>query len=465
MKRLSFFFLIPLFGLSQSTVNIEHLDGPINTYGADLNFFQFNDSSAYYTAMTEENNYQSSIYLARKKRNKWKRTGYSQFNSEKFNTGDICFLNNNEAIFSFCDLDENCKLIFFSEGNFSKINTINNIGKKNIQGNLTNHKNQKVLYFVSDRQGGFGGLDIWLSIIDVDGNFGVPINAGSTINTSSDEITPFFNVFENKLYFSSNREGGVGGFDVYRSLGRLNLWNKVENVTALNSKEDEMYLVFYDKDNGYFSSNRKGARYKNNEYCCNDIFSFRKFSLDTIKEQYNWEKFKMITLYFHNDEPDYTTVDLSTRTNYKECYVSYFKKQDEYNDQNNSLIDFFESNLKYNYNRLIKLLDGLTKELKLGKTIELQLRGYASPLHKFEYNIDLSQRRIQSVINFIKIYQNSTLVKYLDSHQLSVVELPLGESKAPLSTSDNPNDISESVYSLEAMLERKVEIVKVILKK
>ena len=136
MKRLSFFFLIPLFGLSQSTVNIEHLDGPINTYGADLNFFQFNDSSAYYTAMTEDNNYQSSIYLARKKRNKWKRTGYSQFNSEKFNTGDICFLNNNEAIFSFCDLDENCKLIFFSEGNFSKINTINNIGKKNIQGNF-----------------------------------------------------------------------------------------------------------------------------------------------------------------------------------------------------------------------------------------------------------------------------------------------------------------------------------------
>ncbi len=465
MNRLCFFFLLPLFGFSQFAAHIEHLDSPINTYDADLNFCQFNDSSAYYTVISEENNYQSSIYLASKIRNKWKRARYSEFNSEKLNTGDICFLNNNEAVFSLCDLDNNCKLIFSSKGNFLKINTINNAGNKNIQGHLTNHKKQKVLYFVSDRKGGFGGLDIWLSIIDVNGNFGVPINAGSSINTSSDEITPFFNDFENKLYFSSNREKGLGGFDIYSSAGRLNLWNKAENVTALNSKEDEMYLVFYDKKNGYFSSNRKGARYKTNEYCCNDIFSFNILSPDTITEQYNWEKFKMITLYFHNDEPDCSTMKLTTQVNYKESYVSYFKIQDEYNNQNESSIEFFENNLKYNYNRLIQLLDNLTKELSLGKNIELQLRGYASPLHNFGYNINLSQRRIQSVINFIAIYQNSTLVKYLNSGQLSVLELPLGESKSLEVTSDNPNNIIDSVYSLEAMLERKVEIVKVILKK
>ena len=89
-------------------------------------------------------------------------------------------------------------------------------------------------------------MDIWLSMIDNNGNFGVPINAGSRINSSADEITPFFNQLENKLYFSSNRKGGAGGFDVYSSLGRLNLWNKIDNLKWLNSKDDEMYLRFYE---------------------------------------------------------------------------------------------------------------------------------------------------------------------------------------------------------------------------
>jgi hypothetical protein len=155
----------------------------------------------------------------------------------------------------------------------------------------------------------------------------------------------------------------------------------------------------------------------------------------------------------------------TTEINYKESYVSYFQMQDEYSIQNESSIVFFENNLRLNYNRLIELLKNILKELRLGNRIELQIRGYASPLHKFEYNINLSQRRIQAVINFISIYQNSALLSYLKSGQLSVLELPLGESKALEITSDNPNNIGESVYGIDAMLERKVEIVKVILNK
>ncbi len=85
--------------------------------------------------------------------------------------------------------------------------------------------------------------------------------------------------------------------------------------------------------------------------------------------------------------------------------------------------------------------------------------------HYINLNIILTytQRRIQSVINFISIYQNAMFVKYLKSGQLSVSELPLGESKVLEITSDNPNNIKESVYGIDAMLERKVEIVKVII--
>ena len=114
----------------------------------------------------------------------------------------------------------------------------------NTQAIIVNHNKIKALYFVSDREGGFGGLDIWVSIIDERGNFGVPINAGSQINTSFDEITPFYNKNENKLYFSSNKDSGQGGFDIYKSEGELNLWGEPEAVKKLNSKQDEMYLTF-----------------------------------------------------------------------------------------------------------------------------------------------------------------------------------------------------------------------------
>ena len=64
------------------------------------------------------------------------------------------------------------------------------------------------MYFVSDREGGFGGLDIWLSVIDNDGNFGVPINAGSKINTPANEITPFYNKHDKMLYFHLTKKMG-----------------------------------------------------------------------------------------------------------------------------------------------------------------------------------------------------------------------------------------------------------------
>ena len=106
----------------------------------------------------------------------------------------------------------------------------------------------------------------------------------------------------------------------------------------------------------------------------------------------------------------------------------------------------------------------LLLDLVVGKKIELQIRGFASPLHKFEYNINLSQRRIQSLINYISVYQNTAFLKYLNTGQLSIIELPLGESKSSINTSDSPQDIKNSIYSLGAISERKIEILKVILK-
>ena len=72
----------------------------------------------------------------------------------------------------------------------------------------------KYLYFVSDRPGGFGGKDIWMSELTANG-FSSPVNLGSIINTKSDEMTPFIHFDNQTLYFASN--GHIGFCLLYTS--------------------------------------------------------------------------------------------------------------------------------------------------------------------------------------------------------------------------------------------------------
>src|SRR5690606_14725399 len=75
----------------------------------------------------------------------------------------------------------------------------------------------KYLYFVSNRKGGVGGNDIWMSTMD---DKGMPLNAvnmGNTINTEADENTPFYHQRSKRLIFSSKGYVGMGNFDLYES--------------------------------------------------------------------------------------------------------------------------------------------------------------------------------------------------------------------------------------------------------
>ena len=366
--------------------------------------------------------------------------------------------------FSICDQDGNCKIAFrdYKKQITENLNdNINLINSTNTQPHFGLHDKQKVMYFVSDRKGGYGGMDIWLSIIDKQGNFGVPINAGKMINTPADEITPFFSKEESALYFSSNKKGGLGGFDIYTSKGRLNLWEKPINATHFNSKQDEMYLTFYNETKGYFASNRSEALYNTEEFCCNDIFSF-ELEKQEVEELINIQLVSNhlpLKLYFHNDEPDCRTMNTSTEKTYKEAYISYFKMEDEYNKYNSNLESFFEDSLKGNFNKLNIIFSHILSDLKQGKKIQLQIKGHASPLHEKQYNINLSKRRIKSFINYVELHHGKAFSPYLENGNFQIIELPFGENNAANSVSDDPNDKQKSIFSLAAMLERKIEII------
>lgn len=118
----------------------------------------------------------------------------------------------------------------------------------------------KKLYFVSDMAGGFGGSDIYLSTKDSVGNWTKPVNLGNKINSAANEMYPFIHE-DGTLYFASNREGGFGGYDIYEAIWNGEQFVKVVNmgIPTNSPKDDISFIVNEPKRICYLSSNRDGG--------------------------------------------------------------------------------------------------------------------------------------------------------------------------------------------------------------
>ncbi|KAB2866709.1 MAG: hypothetical protein F9K37_13705 [Bacteroidales bacterium] len=115
--------------------------------------------------------------------------------------------------------------------------------------------NGDTLYFSSNREGGFGGFDIYMSTKTSTGEWTYPVNLGKNINTPFDEIAPFVTENSKKLFFSSNGHITMGGFDLLYSNRNNNSWEIPLNLGApLNTTDDDTFLFPVGNGNqGYLS--------------------------------------------------------------------------------------------------------------------------------------------------------------------------------------------------------------------
>ena len=116
------------------------------------------------------------------------------------------------------------------------------------------------LYFVSDAKGSYGGKDIWRVPLDGIGTV-PPENLGPDINTPADEMFPYMRE-DSVLFFSSNGHPGMGGLDIFKAVRKKDGGWNVENMKSpINSMDDDFGICFEgSKEKGYFSSNRNDVR-------------------------------------------------------------------------------------------------------------------------------------------------------------------------------------------------------------
>ncbi|MDZ4204535.1 MAG: OmpA family protein [Bacteroidales bacterium] len=308
----------------------------------------------------------------------------------------------------------------------------------NIVGHPTLSSDERTIIFVADFADGHGGKDLYKATRkSTTDNFGRPVNLGPNINTSSDEMFPFLRN-DTILYFSSNGHPGMGGLDIFKSSLVDDEWQKPVNMQyPLNSATDDFAIAFHPEDEqGYFSSNRRGGRGGD------DIYSFTKpplvFTLQgTVKDIATLQFIPAVSVrligsdgsnveaktdpkgfysFARSQIKPNTTYDLTVN---KENYfigigrittVDVFSNRDFVLDVNLEPIPKKPIPLPEIRYELAKWdllpqyqdsLQGLIRVLDQNETIVIELAAHTDSRNTFEYNDILSQKRAESVVNYL----------------------------------------------------------------
>ncbi len=290
-------------------VSVTHLDSTINKIHVEhsplmldtntLLYSSVRTDKKVYTVQSKEDTAVGAykkFYTAKKVNGKWTFNGEydADLNKEGFNNTNATFSADGKRLyFTRCKPNWKNKMIcaiYLStkqdDGNWSEPTaldaTINNPKYTSTQpaASIESVKQNEVIYFMSDRPGGRGGLDIWYIIYDFKKKkYSLPKNAGSKINTTGDEMTPYYDGNNRTLFFSSNGWPGLGGLDIFKAKGEMKRYSEPENIGApINSTNDDIYYVEgKNKEEGFFVSNRKGGvAPKKSATCCDDIYAFKK---------------------------------------------------------------------------------------------------------------------------------------------------------------------------------------------
>jgi outer membrane protein OmpA-like peptidoglycan-associated protein/tetratricopeptide (TPR) repeat protein len=195
--------------------------------------------------------------------------------NSKYHEGSACFSSNEKFIYfsrnkGIVNLNSQARLHIymsrFNNGKWDKPELFLHANDDYSTGHPSISKDGKLLFFISNMPGGYGGTDIYYCR-KKGFSWGPPINLGSSINTSSNEMFPYIGEDEN-LYFASSGHIGFGGLDIFKSSFEQNHWNYPVNIGyPFNSDKDDFAYIFdHKKKIGYFSSNRNNS---------DDIFEFK----------------------------------------------------------------------------------------------------------------------------------------------------------------------------------------------
>ena len=315
--------------------------------------------------------FQEDFYFSIKSDSNWIFANEMEINTQG-NEGSVCISpNGNYLIYTACnriDTRGRCDLYICvkqKDGSWSEAENLSSINTRYWESQACFSSDMKYLYFVSDRRGGYGGDDIWRSEITKFG-FSEPENLGPKINTFYNEMSPFLHSDNLTFYFASEGHTGMGGFDLFVSKRSHSdtTWNTPENMGyPINTYKTENSLaVSSDGKTAYFVSDREG-------FGKEDIFSF-ELPENTRAEELSALELEIISKEF-GEEIILNNVLFDT---------------DSYMLLEHS---FMELNLLLSY-------------LKNNPSVNIHIEGHTDNVGEKDHNLILSENRAKEVFYYLK---------------------------------------------------------------
>jgi OOP family OmpA-OmpF porin len=326
-------------------------------------------------------------------------------------------------------------------------NNVNMDGFRSMNPSLS--EDGKTLYYSTNRPGGEGGMDIWMTTLGPNGETTEPVNLGNQINTFDDEMTPFYHDVTQTLYFASGGHIGFGGLDIFatRWNEETEWWSEAYNVgSPVNSSRDDSYYIVDDQLRiGYVSSDREACSECDSIYNlsihCNQIYQITRPELkfyisgyvyDALTNQvipgakiefkdanYKWEHFELIAdengYYQHELVPNLELFMRATQKDYFADKAVVFTLGET--ESKNYSQDFYLEKIpkgeitiegiEYDFDSAKlrpeseKILDNLIEFLELNSNLTIEIRSHTDMRGNDDYNLRLSEKRAQSVVDYL----------------------------------------------------------------
>lgn len=304
---------------------------------------------------------------------------------------------------------------------------------------------KEIIFFASDRiLQSRGGWDLWYSIIDPrDARVSRPQNCGKMVNTKMDELTPYYDSRTGTLYFASSGQKSMGGLDIYRAEGGPSRYKSVQNMGyPFNTCADDMYFILdpVGKPDGYLVSNRIGSYALKNPTCCNDIWRVQmEPKLVVMGKVVDKRSGALMTeavikmtdqngdqRTFHTEDGNFLfnmsrvhsyvlTGDKAGYTSSRATVSTMEIKRSDPDDTVTVTIfldsirnSFSVSNIYYDYDKAtlrpesVASLDSVVKFMTDNPSISVEIFSYTDGKGRQEYNLALSQRRAQAVLDYLE---------------------------------------------------------------
>ncbi len=220
---------------------------------------------------TEERGLENTIFFVKKERGEWgdpvditaQLGGATDCSSSALNhDGTELYIYKND------NFDGNIYISSFENGSWNRIKKLGrNINTRYYESHACISSDGKKLYFTSNRTGGEGGLDIYVSEREEGKNWGEAKNLGSAINTPYNENTPFISANDSILFFSSEGHSSIGGYDIFSSKLIGGVWKSPSNIGyPINTPDDDLFFNPLNNGSNAYYSMVKGYKEKDIYY-------------------------------------------------------------------------------------------------------------------------------------------------------------------------------------------------------